>query len=52
VLYPQIGKAKHPLNPENCWDWWGYTGSVWLEKRAPQMQAIAAMVKHMQVSPP
>jgi hypothetical protein len=51
VLYPQIGKAKHPDNPQDCWDWWGYTGSVYLEKRAPQMQAIAAMVNHMKARP-
>jgi hypothetical protein len=51
VLYPQIGKSKHPQNPEDCWDWWGYTGSVWLEKKAPQMQAIAAMVNRMKTRP-
>ena len=51
VLYPQIGKSKHPDNPQDCWDWWGYTGSTWLEKRAPQMQAIAAMVNQLKARP-
>jgi hypothetical protein len=51
VLYPQIGKSKLASNPQDCWDWWGYTGSTWLEKRAPQMQAIAAMVNHMSARP-
>ena len=26
VLYPQVNKSWLPLNPEGCWDWWGYTG--------------------------
>jgi hypothetical protein len=52
VLYPQIGRSKHPANPQDCWDWWGYSGAAWLEKKAPQMQAITAMVNHMKVTPP
>ena len=52
VLYPQIGRGRHAANPQNCWDWWGYTGSAWLEKKAPQMQAIAAMVNHIKASAP
>jgi len=51
VLYPQIGKSKLATNPEDCWDWWGYTGSTWLDKRAPQMQAIAAMIDRMKARP-
>ena len=52
VLYPQIGRSKHSANPRDCWDWWGYTGPAWLEKKAPQMQAITAMVNHMKVAAP
>jgi hypothetical protein len=51
VLYPQIGRAKHAANPQDCWDWWGYTGSAWLDKRAPQMQAIVGMVNHLKLRP-
>jgi hypothetical protein len=51
VLYPQIGRSQHSSNPQNCWDWWGYTGSAYLDKRAPQMQAIAAMVNHLKGRP-
>jgi poly(3-hydroxybutyrate) depolymerase len=47
VLYPQIGKSKLASNPQDCWDWWGYTGSTWLEKRAPQMMTISAMVNQL-----
>ena len=26
VLYPQIQDTTFgPVNPEGCWDWWGYT---------------------------
>jgi pimeloyl-ACP methyl ester carboxylesterase len=53
VLYPQVRTAtsRFDANPENCWDWWGYTGSVWLERNAPQMRAIGAMVRHVQARP-
>ena len=26
ILYPQAIKTEVPVNPEGCWDWWGYTG--------------------------
>jgi hypothetical protein len=53
VLYPQVRTAagRFATNPENCWDWWGYTAAYWLEKRAPQMRAITAMVSHLQGRP-
>ena len=48
VLYPQVRKAGlGSSNPENCWDWWGYTGAGWYEKRSVQMTAIVAMVQHL-----
>lgn len=33
-----------PASPEGCWDWWGYTGSNFAVKYAPQMTAIVNMV--------
>ena len=28
VLYPQvITSVANPVNPEGCWDWWGYNDS-------------------------
>ena len=50
VLYPQARKSTD--NPQTCWDWWGYTGAAWHEKRAPQMAAIVAMVNRLTASPP
>lgn len=45
VLYPQTISSYLPYNPYGCWDWWGYTGSNYAIKSAPQMTAIMAMVQ-------
>lgn len=42
LLFPQIRAASD--NPNGCWDWWGYTGRRFLEKEAPQMRAVRAML--------
>jgi poly(3-hydroxybutyrate) depolymerase len=42
VLYPQTTTSLS--NPAGCWDWWGYTGSGYPLRGAPQMAAIIAMV--------
>jgi poly(3-hydroxybutyrate) depolymerase len=44
VLYPQTIVSAIPYNPYGCWDWWGYTGSNYALKSAPQMTAIMGMV--------
>ena len=44
VLYPQAIASAVPLNPEGCWDWWGYDGPDFAVKGAPQMVAITNMV--------
>ncbi len=46
VLYPQAQKNK--MNPNGCFDWWGYLGGAkdsYLTKDAPQMKAVRAMMK-------
>lgn len=43
VLYPQTGKAA--VNA--CWDWWGYSSPDYATKKAPQMQAILAMMDRL-----
>lgn len=41
VLYPQVKKSMFmPLNPQGCWDWWGYTDENYANKKGPQIQAI------------
>lgn len=44
VVYPQAKKDIF-LNPEGCWDWWGYTGPTFHTKAGPQIQAIYNMIK-------
>lgn len=45
ILYPQTIVSEIPYNPYGCWDWWGYTGSNYAVKSAPQMKAIMGMVQ-------
>jgi hypothetical protein len=45
VLYPQIEKSSlMPMNPQACWDWWGYTGEEYLTKDAKQITAVHQML--------
>ena len=49
VLYPQA-VARYMWwvwNPRGCWDWWGYTGSAYATKDAPQIRAVMAMVERL-----
>jgi poly(3-hydroxybutyrate) depolymerase len=47
VLYPQTRASFAPLNPQACWDWWGYTGSDYDSRQGVQLRwlidALAAM---------
>jgi hypothetical protein len=45
VLFPQA--AHSALNPQACWDWWGYTGLGFLTRDAPQIEAVEAMLRHL-----
>ena len=49
VLFPQVSAST--VNPQGCWDWWGYTGLDYLGKDAPQIAAIWAMVEHLAQAP-
>ncbi len=43
VLYPQVASSKMaPMNPNGCWDWWGYTGEDYATKNGPQIKVIKA----------
>ncbi|MGQ0455601.1 MAG: extracellular catalytic domain type 2 short-chain-length polyhydroxyalkanoate depolymerase [Hyphomicrobium sp.] len=50
ILYPQV--ATTPLNPQGCWDWWGYTGSDYLARTAPQIAAVYAMLQRLSGAAP
>ena len=45
VLFPQT--ATTPLNPQGCWDWWGYTGANYLTREAPQITAVYRMLERL-----
>ncbi len=45
VLFPQT--VATGSNPQGCWDWWGYTGSSFLTREAPQISAVAAMIERL-----
>jgi poly(3-hydroxybutyrate) depolymerase len=53
VLYPQaIGDDATALNPDGCWDWWGYTDPGAAEpdyhsKQAVQIKAIYRMLERL-----
>ena len=44
VLFPQVEPSFQPLNPNGCWDWWGYTGDEYATQAGPQVAAVKAMV--------
>ena len=45
VLFPQT--ATTPINPQGCWDWWGYTGSDYLTRNGPQIVAVQRMLERL-----
>jgi len=46
VLFPQARRSLFlPLNPEGCWDWWGYSRADYLGRDAPELAAVRAMVR-------
>jgi hypothetical protein len=45
VLYPSAKISKD--NPLGCWDWWGYSGSDYLTRKAPQIQSLLKMVDYL-----
>jgi poly(3-hydroxybutyrate) depolymerase len=55
VLYPQTiarygfggWPASFVLNPNGCWDWWGYTGPVYHTRNGAQIRAIQAMLARL-----
>lgn len=49
VLYPQTQKSLFmPLNPQACWDWWGYTDKHYATKKGQQIQAVKQIVTQLE----
>ncbi len=42
VAYPQI--ESMPMNPQGCWDWWGYTGAQYDLRAGKQISGINALI--------
>jgi len=46
VLYPQAAKSLvSPLNPQGCWDWWGYTGPDYATRSGAQLVVVHRMLE-------
>jgi poly(3-hydroxybutyrate) depolymerase len=51
VLYPQTKKSLFmPLNPQGCWDWWGYSSSDYANKEGAQIIAVTQMLQSLSAS--
>ncbi|KAH3760912.1 polyhydroxybutyrate depolymerase [Pelomyxa schiedti] len=48
ILYPQATSATVPVNPNGCWDWWGYTGLDYATDLGLQIATIKNMVDALQ----
>lgn len=46
ILFPEA--AASPVNPQGCWDWWGYTSEDYLTRDAPQIEAVYRMLQRLQ----
>ena len=45
VLYPQTKSSMMmPLNPQGCWDWWGYTGEDYANNQGQQIKAVKNII--------
>lgn len=42
VVYPQVESSV--MNPQGCWDWWGYTGPQYDQKGGKQISGINALI--------
>lgn len=48
VLYPQTKSSMVlPLNPQGCWDWWGYTGDDYATRNGDQIKAITQIARSL-----
>jgi hypothetical protein len=45
VLFPQVSAST--MNPQGCWDWWGYTGREYLTRKGLQITAVRRMLDRL-----
>jgi hypothetical protein len=46
IIFPEV--ASSPINPQGCWDWWGYTSEDYLTRKAPQIEAVFRMLQQLE----
>ena len=47
VLFPQVTSQQRTVNPQGCWDWWGYTGRDYLTRKGPQIVGRRRMLDRL-----
>jgi poly(3-hydroxybutyrate) depolymerase len=48
ILYPQtVATTTSPVNPNGCWDWWGYTDGNYAKQSGTQIGVVMAMLKRL-----
>ncbi|TCV94584.1 poly(3-hydroxybutyrate) depolymerase [Luteibacter rhizovicinus] len=52
VLYPQTRAVFAPLNPQACWDWWGYSGEGYDSRAGVQLTWLTNALVGMGVPRP
>ena len=45
ILFPEVSAS--PVNPQGCWDWWGYTSDDYLTRKAPQIEIVYRMLEEL-----
>ena len=52
VLYPQTKKSLFmPLNPQGCWDWWGYASGNYANRNGAQINAVKQLLFSLNSAP-
>lgn len=48
VIYPQTRSSlMMPMNPQGCWDWWGYTSDDYATSDGHQIKAVNAIIDYL-----
>lgn len=51
VVYPQTKKSlMMPMNPQGCWDWWGYTSADYATSQGHQIKAVNAIIDYLAIN--
>jgi len=48
ILYPQAKTTS--VNPNGCWDWWGYTGASYASQLGVQIATVKNMIDYVTIN--